>query len=471
MRTNARAGERRFPALLDRLFAASPALVLVGLLVGQGGFFPLTSAWVLVAWGVFLVLWAALRFGFRSGREGAVSDSGNGSSRFDGFSACIPALAFLLIGGLYAASIVVHGLPAWSLVQCAPWALAGVAALVCASLDARQRDFLLTSISWLGIVSTGAGVAMLIGILSVVGSVNAGRLQFFFQYANAAGAWFACAALLCLGARDARLRRWMVLPLTALLFTQSMGSILFFVVVVTGYFLVRVATAAADGRAPIFIDAIALISQGVLAVAAFLFFKLSWGDNAREAMAVVMFLGSVAAFQKFWPRMERALRRGGWGCPALILAVAALVASALLAALAMQGRLIQASATFAERIVQAGDAWRVLVASPGLGIGPDQWQFAYPSIRSAEYEATLVHCSYLQLGLNAGLLAPAVLLTVVVNAMRRMRGRHCGQAPLVIVFLTLHAAVDFDLEFSFFAVLIAIMVGIASGDAENGRLT
>lgn len=452
------------PSPAGAVLAASPVALLAGLLVDRGGFFPLTSVGALVVFGALLAALAAL---------GALaSRRRNGTSRGQGIpalaarlkGACAPALPFALIGVLYAASIVAHGLSAAALVQAAPWALAALACAVCAGLDARQRRLLLALVAGLGVASAFAGVFLAVGVPSVPGAVNAGRLQFLFQYANAAGAWFACVALLCLGADDPRLRRWATAPLTALLLTQSAGSVLLGAAVAAAGACGRVRRARAEGgpaAAGALVDIVALLVQAALAAATFVLLRLPTDPVLAQGAGVAFFLVASLGFPTLWPRAARALRAGRVRA-ALVLAAVVLAAVALAGALAAQGRLVQASATFTERVVQARDAAQVLAASPLLGIGPDQWQHVYLTLPGVGYEATLVHCGYLQLGLNAGVLAPLALATALGAAVVRARQRLAG-ASAALGFLALHSLIDFDLEFAFFAVLAAILVGAAHG--------
>lgn len=447
------------------VLAASPAALLAGLLVDRGGFFPLTSVGALVVFGALLAALAAL--GACASRRRGGTSRGQGvpalAARLKG--ACAPALPFALIGVLYAASIAAHGLSAAALVQAAPWALAALACAVCVGLDARQRRLLLALVAGLGVASAFAGVFLAVGVPSVPGVVNAGRLQFLFQYANAAGAWFACAALLCLGADDPRLRRWATAPLTALLLTQSAGSVLLGAMVAAAGACGRARRARAEGgpaAAGALVDIVALLVQAALAAVTFVMLRLPADPVLAQGAGVAFFLVASLGFPALWPRAARALRAGRRVRTALVLAAAVLAAVALAGVLAAQGRLVQASATFAERVVQARDAAQVLAASPLLGIGPDQWQHVYLTLPGVGYEATLVHCGYLQLGLNAGVLAPLALATALGAAVVRARPRLAG-ASAALGFLALHSLIDFDLEFAFFAVLAAILVGAAHG--------
>lgn len=420
----------------------------------QGGFFPLASTSALLAYGAFLGVWGALWIV-------AVRPRVAGAFASFPVARLVPTLAFLLVGALYAVSAIVHGLPADSLVQCAPWALGALAAAVCAGLDGRQARALVAGVAWLGVASSLAGALMFAGIPPVGGAVNAGRLQFLFQYANAAGAWFACTALLCLRADDPRLRRCATAPLAALLLTQSMGAILACAVVASACVAVRVVRSGAGERAASYAEATSFLVQGVLAAIVFLLFALPADHMVGEGLGIASLAVATASFYRFWPAMDHRLRRGWIGGTALALSACVLAVGALLVALLLHDRLVQATATFAERALQAGDAWRVLAASPLLGIGPDQWQFTYPAIQSAEYESTLVHNSYLQLGLNAGVLAPAALISAGAWAVAAGSPEWRSTAFPALAILALHALIDFDLEFSFFVVLAAVLMGTA----------
>lgn len=450
---------------------ASVVCVLGVLLFFQGGYYPETSVLCAMGYVVVLVTIAAVWLWRRKPWKGL----GCGSSakglpstwvrRHFGRLAA-PAVC-LLIALLHAVSVVSHGMGLASLVECAPWMLAAMIALACAPLRFGQRACLLNALGWLGVASAWVGVAISAGLGQTEGTFHAVRLQFFFEYANAAGAWFACVALLCLTIDDARLSRCLMSPLTALLLTQSMGSALILAIVASGYLVYsKILASRSKGRhckTEWMTSAICFLVQGVLAVLVFVGFRS--GAELSEGVGALLFVLFQCVFYKLWPYACKWLRghdrRPRLSRALIACSMLACVFAAMLFLVFIGGRLTQASATFAERVVQAKDALMLLAGNPLLGVGPDQWQYAYQGIQSAEYESTLVHCGYLQLGLDAGFLAPLALASLIVCAVvHGIRIRSDCPWP-VLVFLFAHFFVDFDLQFAFYPALVAVLASMS----------
>jgi len=97
------------------------------------------------------------------------------------------------------------------------------------SLSGEERRQVLVWAARFGCVAAGAAIFVflleLLGFPLLPGAVTAKRLQFTFQYANAAGSWFAALLLLRGELKDRWLDRlWPVLA-AALLLTRSVGAI------------------------------------------------------------------------------------------------------------------------------------------------------------------------------------------------------------------------------------------------------
>ena len=124
-------------------------------------------------------------------------------------------------------------------------------------------------------------------------------------------------------------------------------------------------------------------------------------------------------------------------------------------------RMSQAAATLLERMEQAKDAGMLLLGNLPLGIGPDQWQHVYPTVQTADYESAVVHCSYLQLGLDAGVIAVAILAALLFITTTRavLNGQRCVWPLLGL--LAFHSVIDFDLRYAFFLVLIDILAAMS----------
>lgn len=457
--------------------AVSVVCLLCVLLFFQGGFYPEVSAVFAMGYAAILVVisagWLWGRKPWRSEKRGSAADGMLPGWTRGSYKRLVVPAAFLLIALLYAVSVVAHRLSSASLLECFPWILAAVVALACASLGPVQRAWLLGAIAWIGVVSAWIGVAISAGLGQTEGTFHAARLQFFFEYANAAGAWFACTTLLCMSIDDARLRRCSMSPLVALLLTQSMGSILLLAVVAIVYMACSKASAnrSTDPRCKTEWTSVVvcIFIQGILAALTFVAFRS--GVEFSDGVGALLFVLLQCAFYKLWPYMCKWFKESGrqvrlsralHACAILVCVCAAMLFLAVIGS-----RLTQASATFVERVVQAKDALALLAESPLLGVGPDQWQYVYPEHQSTEYKSTLVHCGYLQLGLDAGILAPLMLLSVIICAVvSGIRARSECPWP-ALVFLLAHSFVDFDLQFAFYPVLVVVLASISLADRSQ----
>ncbi|MEG1989260.1 MAG: O-antigen ligase family protein [Oscillibacter sp.] len=100
---------------------------------------------------------------------------------------------------------------------------------LCVSLSEAERKQLLVWLRRLSGVVAVFAILAFFDILPIAGAVTAHRLQFTFQYVNAAGIWFAGTALLRREAPD-RFSDWLYpFVLIALLLTRSIGALGLFV--------------------------------------------------------------------------------------------------------------------------------------------------------------------------------------------------------------------------------------------------
>ena len=121
-------------------------------------------------------------------------------------------------------------------------------------------------------------------------------------------------------------------------------------------------------------------------------------------------------------------------------------------------RFAQAAQTFIERGIQMLDAGSLLATNPLAGIGPGQWQFAYSAAQTAQYQAADVHCSYLQVALDAGAVAALVLLVMAAFGVWRLVRNGEFAAALGAGMIAVHALVDFDFQFSAIVVLTVLLI-------------
>lgn len=382
----------------------------------------------------------------------------------------VVALLFLTFAGVYVMSAVANGLTLTTLSEAGAWFGIAGASFLASCQDEQERGLTLKWLTWLGIASAALGMLVYVQLLPLEGMMNANRLQFFFQYANAAGAWYAVFALLCLASSDKKVRSCAALPLASLLLTQSMGAVVAFLAAcaILGVRLWRA------GRQEHLLVALVQVVAAVIAFA---------GMSVVPSPANVLFAILVVAFCAVWAQAERLsvvqglLRRvqglvggqglaGGQGLLNTRRGVFTLLAACALAgvclAVAFCERLVSAVPHFLERLYHCADGIALWATSPVFGIGPDNWQYAYPYAQSAQYQATVIHNAYVQVLVDAGLLGLGLLLAVsgvALHAARKGASDMDGGVFVALLLMALHSLVDLDLQFGALGFLFAYLAG------------
>ncbi|TYA10264.1 hypothetical protein FRY98_27170 [Paenibacillus faecis] len=232
----------------------------------------------------------------------------------------------------------------------------------------------------------------------------------------------------------------------------------------------------------------ALHSAAALAVAAPLARQLAAAQLAPPALpgllALAAGLAAASALSALAARSAERLgapgdRRRGSGALAagavLHAAVpAAMLAAALGAALAFAGlrERLYSAATWLARGEMYADALRLLREWPWLGRGGDTWRWLHRTVQSRPYVGNEVHSGYLDLALDLGgigLLALLVWLGFAVVRMRR--SRMPGRLLPAFLVLLLHSAVDFDMSYGLYWMLVLWLAvwGLGPSGGSFGR--
>lgn len=426
-----------------------PLVLLVALLVLQGGYAPAVSslaALALCAFGLFSLV----------------------DARRTGTKASLLVILPAAIPLLYLVSALFHGVSYSGLEAGGRWSLFAVGIILSATMASTRRQWLFQSVAWIGVVSSALGLVMADSAFQFLGWSNAGRLQFLFQYANTAGIWFSVVAVLSWFSESCLLRRLVYLPISCLLLTQSGGSL-----ALSSIALVPMAVMGFRRW-----GAKALISLELQLVCAIVIF---FACGASSVLGV-LFAGAFGVAACLLGRRHNAASRkpsGDHVLLAVLIAVLLVVFGVgLLIFLLVSGRLVQASQTMIERIVQIFDGFGLVARSPLLGIGPDGWRYAYREVQSAQYTANAIHCGYLQIVLDAGVMPLVVFIVVAGSALRgfcraalfssegqrppgdKVGDSWCAWGLFVSADLLLaHALIDIDFQFGLVLVLLALLLG------------
>ena len=435
---NAAPEDSSLPGLTYFAAAAVVVVALTVMVVWQGGFYSVAACAVGLAVSAAVVALAAVRF----------AASGARSFSLPVANLATPTL-LCLVAVAYCVSACLSGLSLTSCAEALSWGVVAAIALLCWSLDRNRKTQAVSAVAWIGIVLAYIALLVYAGIVPLPGGMESGRLQFPFQYANTSGIWFCCVALLAAGSPSKRLPHFSCIAITALLVTQSVGAIGVAVVVSASTAVVWMRSGSKE-RAKLYMSQ---CGAGLLGGALCLV-----GPSPYMAVAAfALLLGYSFASERVSGLTVRPFVSG-------LLVVGLLAAAG--AYLAWSGRLPEAAQTFIERFIQMGDAATLIGTAPVLGIGPDAWKTAFPFVQSAQYSVSVVHCSYLQIALDAGLFGLAlVVAAVVIGAINVCR---CGQTWLcpAVAALALHSLVDFDLRFAALSTLLALL--LCGGSREEG---
>lgn len=378
----------------------------------------------------------------------------------------VPLSAYLFLGIAVSALIgsSIAGLNAGFVIETSPWFFAAAAATLSAFIRTEARESALNMLGWVGVASACVAIIMYAGLLPLEGSENMGRLQFTFQYANAAGIWFAIVSIVAMTSTEKRLRIAGFFPLAALLFTQSVGAVSIFVIAIV---LVLIRWGKEGSAARIW----ALLMQLLCAFAACAIQIVAITDLMFSPLSVLAGFGVLLLLRRLvGPALEERPVSSGV-LLAISLGILAIAVIACVGALAYTGRLLQASQTFIERLLQTQDAIELLKEGLLFGTGPGSWSSLYQGVQSVQYTASVVHNSYAQIALDSGIVGLALFLAIVIEGFILLRKKHDWRAMLLAVMMLLHFLIDFDLQFTSLIMLFVLFIVPSREEEDQSSFT
>ncbi|REE92814.1 O-antigen ligase [Paenibacillus taihuensis] len=433
-----------------------------------------------------------------------------------------PAYGLLFIALLYVLALVHHPASVLSsMEQALRWTAYGafMSALLCWFGSERLRVYLAAALhasglfviigalaGWMGLV-TFPDIVLITSDsrLSAVGS----RLAGFMQYPNFLGA-VAGAYLLWFLIHTVRTRRVMTLVVASagivpaalvLLLTESRGAWLVTVAGwLVGWWLVggggeigranvrETAQAMGAGENGSTADITAwtvsrlvvnrmawLLCSGWMLVCAVFAYRLIVGSGMRGehatarigeiAWLVVISAAAVGGFVAWRSLLMHApakyLRTGAWGGLLVGLSCVALLLPSML-----RGRLSGGYETAGARGLFYHDAWTLIRRAPLLGRGGESWRMLFTQVQSQPYVGNEVHSGYLELALDLGILGLIVFAVIGIVLLKRV-----WQADRIVLVpigvLLLHAAVDFDMSFGYYWLLLVGFVVYGMGSERE----
>lgn len=421
-----------------------PVTCIALLVLAQGGYFGLATCFV----GTLACVAAAVAW-LRKARRGRALSG-------------VPLL-FCCVAVSFLVSAIVAGASLTTLAEVGAWATCAAVSLLAAAQDGDERSRSLTALCWFGVATAVAGAFVNAGVLALPGAMVEDRLQFTFQYANAAGAWYAACTLLCILAPDHRLRDVALVPATGMLLTQSGGTLVVFSVAACAIGIQW----AKGGEWRKLFDA---LLQGAVAGVLFALCRIVPALGALVLPAMLLLSLRYRETTRAWVASLDARK-----CTIAILVILGMFF--VLGTLLLPTRVNAALRSVSERACQVRDGLALWSASPLLGIGPDNWQYLYPYIQTAVYQTTVVHSSLVQLLLDAGLVgvvlfagACAVGLRGLQRDVREDDGDGWSFASLCAALLLLaYSAIEFDLQFSSLTCLLALLLSGPAGPRATPR--
>ncbi|WP_219835847.1 O-antigen ligase family protein [Paenibacillus sp. R14(2021)] len=181
------------------------------------------------------------------------------------------------------------------------------------------------------------------------------------------------------------------------------------------------------------------------------------------AAAPVGFLGLRRLLAGPKVRLVQAVAWGGCSAAVLLSLLVVLPSS-------IHGRLYGFSGvydTFAARGLFYADAGKLIQEALFFGRGGDTWRVLFTGIQSQPYVGNEVHSGLMELVLDLGvmgLLVAAAVLFILLSAV--WRGNRLGLLPIGI--LLLHAAIDFDMEYGYYWLLLLGWAVVSSSGEERG---
>ncbi|MNB67413.1 O-Antigen ligase [compost metagenome] len=165
-------------------------------------------------------------------------------------------------------------------------------------------------------------------------------------------------------------------------------------------------------------------------------------------------------------RLSRRAERPGGRKSAALLAALAWTAGCAAVLLLVRARGIGLSSTVGARLIMYRDALRFAAEAPWLGRGGETWHSVYLAIQSSPYAGSQVHSGVLDLLLDLG----AAGLTVAAASLAAAGVQIAIRSPRLLapfLALLLHAAVDFDMSYTLFRLLLLWLPALALAEGNG----
>jgi hypothetical protein len=315
----------------------------------------------------------------------------------------------------------------------------------------EHKEKLAQNLAIFTIIVSIVSILSLIGVFNISGNSTANRLQFTFQYANAAGIYFAAIALMIRGINNKKLERFIPIIQIALFLTQSIGAItLYFVGIVIAVFIIPEVNRI---KLSIYNLSKVSISAAFALAIYFSIFKL----QLIALSLIVLVLALIYSF--YHDQINNIFEK--LKINHILFALLCAIAVYLI----FSQRVYQGSQTFLERLVQISDGASAIKDNPILGVGPGNWQYMHDVWKTAQYDAQIIHSSFIQIGVDVGI--PALIVLVILASYSIIRVKINSFLKAAAIIILLHSILDFSLYFLSIDLLLIFILTYGSTDTET----
>ncbi|NBD23564.1 O-antigen ligase family protein [Paenibacillus glycinis] len=114
------------------------------------------------------------------------------------------------------------------------------------------------------------------------------------------------------------------------------------------------------------------------------------------------------------------------------------------------------------------DAWRLFREAPLFGRGGDAWRSLFAGVQSQPYVGNEVHNGYLEVALDLGAVGAAAGVVIMAVLLRPVwKSDRTGLLPIGV--LLLHAAIDFDMSFGYYWLLLTSWIVYYSSGPDEAK--
>lgn len=405
------------------------AIVVVASITIQGGYFP----------NLYLILGLVLSILLLFRKEIKVH-----------FPLCLLYLSVVI---LYMISAILHD---FSLLEYAPVfqvMIYPIFYLLLSSIENEEKRYLYLGIIISGIVVAYLGIFAYVGVIQLNGLVSNKRLQGVLQYANAT-AIILSAAILTLklfenkinekinSKLEEKLKWTKPAMIIALQLTMSFGGIICYWIGILIYSLLQ------SKQNKIKTLATEILEFSIFGIiTASIFISVNVVKNGALSFVFAMTacaIGVICNNIKFKFTINKFL------CSlSCVLGMVEIIAILL-----FRGK--EALETFSERMVHSIDGAKAVLSNPILGIGPGRWSSEKIMWQSYDYRAQIIHNSYVQIAVDAGIIAIIVIFIIIGIWLKISIKRDWKTASTMC--LLLHGIIDLSFYFTGIGLAIIIMM-------------